>query len=100
MAARLQTAAEKVPFITRTMKPLELLSEEGLELIEHNADKILHECGIDFRGMPEALPILEEAGGSFTDWNGRRAIDGGSAISTNGALLDAVLALQGSNTPR
>jgi histidinol-phosphatase len=46
------------------------------------------------------LPIVEEAGGSFTDWNGRRAIDGGSAISTNGLLRDAVLALQGSNTPR
>ena len=46
------------------------------------------------------LPIVEEAGGSFTDWSGRRTIDGGSAISTNGALLDAVLALQGSKTPR
>jgi histidinol phosphatase-like enzyme (inositol monophosphatase family) len=46
------------------------------------------------------LPIVEEAGGSFTDWHGRRAIDGGSAISTNGELRDAVLALQGSNTPR
>jgi myo-inositol-1(or 4)-monophosphatase len=40
------------------------------------------------------LPILEEAGGTFTDWSGRRTIDGGSAISTNGALRDAVLALQ------
>lgn len=40
------------------------------------------------------LPIVEEAGGSFTDWSGRRAIDGGSAISTNGLLRDAVLALQ------
>jgi histidinol phosphatase-like enzyme (inositol monophosphatase family) len=40
------------------------------------------------------LPILEEAGGSFTDWSGRRTIDGGSAISTNGALRDAVLALE------
>jgi fructose-1,6-bisphosphatase/inositol monophosphatase family enzyme len=40
------------------------------------------------------LPILEEAGGSFTDWNGRRAIDGGSAISTNGVLLHTVLGLQ------
>jgi len=40
------------------------------------------------------LPILEEAGGSFTDWSGRRSIDGGSAISTNGVLRDAVLGLQ------
>ncbi len=40
------------------------------------------------------LPIVEEAGGSFTDWSGRRAIDGGSAISTNGLLREALLALQ------
>jgi fructose-1,6-bisphosphatase/inositol monophosphatase family enzyme len=40
------------------------------------------------------LPIVEEAGGSFTDWSGRRTIEGGSAISTNGALREAVLALQ------
>ena len=37
------------------------------------------------------LPILEEAGGTFTDWRGHRTIDGGNAISTNGALFDEVM---------
>jgi histidinol-phosphatase len=37
------------------------------------------------------LPILEEAGGTFTDWRGRRTIDGGNAISTNGRLFDDVM---------
>lgn len=36
------------------------------------------------------LPILEEAGGRFTDWWGRRSVDGGSGISTNSALFEAV----------
>jgi histidinol phosphatase-like enzyme (inositol monophosphatase family) len=36
------------------------------------------------------LPIVEEAGGTFTDWTGARRFDGGSAVSTNGALLPAV----------
>ncbi len=36
------------------------------------------------------LPILEEAGGTFTDWRGRRTIRGGNAISTNGLLFDTV----------
>ncbi len=36
-------------------------------------------------------PIIEEAGGSFTDWKGARTIRGGNAISTNGALFDEVL---------
>jgi len=39
------------------------------------------------------LPILEEAGGSFTDWKGNRTIRGGSGLSTNGKLLEPVLAL-------
>jgi histidinol phosphatase-like enzyme (inositol monophosphatase family) len=39
------------------------------------------------------LPILEEAGGRFTDWRGSRTIRGGSAISTNGLLHEAVMRL-------
>ena len=37
------------------------------------------------------LPILEEAGGTFTDWEGRRTIRGGNAVATNGALFRAVM---------
>ena len=39
------------------------------------------------------LPIVEEAGGTFTDWQGRRTIHGGNAISTNGALFESVMAV-------
>ena len=38
------------------------------------------------------LPILEEAGGTFRDWQGQRTIHGGNAISTNGALFEPVMA--------
>jgi len=38
------------------------------------------------------LPILEEAGGTFTDWKGQKTIRGGNAISTNGALFESVMA--------
>jgi len=37
------------------------------------------------------LPILQEAGGTFTDWGGRPTIRGGNAISTNGRLFDQVM---------
>lgn len=37
------------------------------------------------------LPILLEAGGTFTDWQGRPTIRGGNAISTNGRLFDQVM---------
>jgi histidinol-phosphatase len=35
------------------------------------------------------LPIIQEAGGIFTDWRGRPTAFGGSAIGTNAALADA-----------
>jgi histidinol-phosphatase len=37
------------------------------------------------------LPVIEEAGGTFTDWRGRRTIHGGNAVATNGALFDEVM---------
>lgn len=37
------------------------------------------------------FPIVTEAGGTFTDWSGKPTIDGGSAVSTNGALFDQVI---------
>ena len=37
------------------------------------------------------LPILEEAGGTFTDWEGKATIHGKNAFSTNGHLFGAVL---------
>lgn len=37
------------------------------------------------------LPIIEEAGGRFTDWLGQSTIHGGNAISTNALLFDQVM---------
>lgn len=37
------------------------------------------------------LPIIEEAGGTFTDWQGVRTISGGNAISTNKTLFEPVM---------
>ena len=37
------------------------------------------------------VPIVQEAGGRFTDWRGRVTVDGGDAVSTNGALHDEIL---------
>ncbi|PMP85678.1 MAG: histidinol phosphate phosphatase [Roseiflexus castenholzii] len=37
------------------------------------------------------FPIVTEAGGTFTDWNGAPTIHAGEAIGTNGLLLEQVL---------
>lgn len=39
------------------------------------------------------LPIVQEAGGTFTDWAGKTTINGGNAISTNGVLFDEVMSV-------
>lgn len=43
------------------------------------------------------LPIVEEAGGTFTDWAGRRTIRGGNAISTNGVLFTDIFQIINKN---
>ena len=60
--ARLAAHIETVPFLTRTLTPVEVLNEEGVELIEHNADTILEQVGVIFRDYPEALSILADGG--------------------------------------
>lgn len=42
-------------------------------------------------------PILEEAGGTFTDWKGTPTIRGGNALSTNGTLFEQVMELLASD---
>ena len=66
-AARQAAAhAAGAPFLTRALKPVEILDEEGLALLEHNADTILEEVGIIFRGDQEALATLHGAGADVT----------------------------------
>ncbi len=40
-------------------------------------------------------PVIEEAGGTFTDWQGHRTIHSGQAVATNGLVLDEVLEIVG-----
>jgi trimethylamine---corrinoid protein Co-methyltransferase len=61
-AARTARSAAFVPYITRKVPYYEVLATEGLELLEHNADTILQEIGIDFRDDPESLQLLKAAG--------------------------------------
>ena len=61
-ASRAARASSSIPYITRKIPYYEVLSEEGLSLMEQNADTILEEIGIDFRDDPEALEIWKAAG--------------------------------------
>ena len=45
------------------------------------------------------LPVVEEAGGTFTDWRGKRTIHSGNSVATNGLLFREVMQIIGENTP-
>ncbi|MFP6728889.1 MAG: trimethylamine methyltransferase family protein, partial [Alphaproteobacteria bacterium] len=60
--ARCRPAIIQMPYITRRIPLTEVLSDEGLEIIENNAEIILEEIGIEFHDDEEALAIWREAG--------------------------------------
>src|SRR5438874_75859 len=62
IAARTARSHAFVPYITRNIPYYEVLGSAGLELLEHNADTILEEIGIDFREDPESLELWKDAG--------------------------------------
>ena len=61
-AMRASSHASPEAFLTRTMKPFEIVSDEGLELLEHNADTILEEVGVEIRDYPSAIDRFRDAG--------------------------------------
>ncbi len=61
-AARAGSSATRQPYIKRGIPYTNVLDEDGLALIERNADSILEEVGIEFRDDPEALEMWRTAG--------------------------------------
>jgi trimethylamine--corrinoid protein Co-methyltransferase len=61
-AARLERRAVAAPYIVRKIPLTNVLDEEGLAIIERNAETILQEIGIEFREHPRSLALLKDAG--------------------------------------
>lgn len=53
---------QQLTYIRRKINVYEVLDEEGLALIERNADTVLEEVGIEFRDDAEALALWKGAG--------------------------------------
>src|SRR5208282_6863582 len=60
--ARAHRSHASVPYITRKIPLTEMLSEDGLETIERNAETLLEEIGVEFRDFPRALDLFRNAG--------------------------------------
>lgn len=61
-SAREASSATSSPYLVRNIAPVDMLSDEACELIEHNAETVLEEIGIEFRDDAEALAILKDKG--------------------------------------
>jgi trimethylamine--corrinoid protein Co-methyltransferase len=60
MRASARTHADA--FLTRALKPVEIVGDEVLDVIQANADTILAEVGIEVRGYPSAVERFRDAG--------------------------------------
>ncbi|MFQ5557216.1 MAG: trimethylamine methyltransferase family protein [Acidimicrobiales bacterium] len=61
-AARAAAVRPVPAYLERRLAPVDILDEEGLSLIEANADTILAEVGVAFQDFPEALALWRDAG--------------------------------------
>jgi trimethylamine--corrinoid protein Co-methyltransferase len=59
---RLARTLDTLPYLTRKLPPVEVISTEGLEQIEANADTLLEQVGIEIVNFPEATEIFRAAG--------------------------------------
>src|SRR5438445_7887000 len=59
---RIAQQAPRRPYISRRIGTFNILDEEGLSLIEANADRLLKEIGMEFHDDPEILDIFRDAG--------------------------------------
>ena len=61
-AARSAISFDTAKYIERNIPLFEVLTEETLEIIEHNAETVLEEIGVNFVNNPEAHKRWREAG--------------------------------------
>lgn len=60
--ARTARNALSAPYTIRRIGQVSLIDAESVEIIERNADRILDEIGMEFRGDPETLEIFRKHG--------------------------------------
>ena len=59
---RLARTMDTLPYLTRKLPPVEVISTSGLEQIEANADTLLEQVGIEIVNFPDAVEIFRGAG--------------------------------------
>ena len=63
----------------------------GYALIATGRADVMVDPAMNLWDAAAILPVIEEAGGRFTDWQGNRSIRSGEGLATTPSLLDEVL---------
>jgi histidinol-phosphatase len=63
----------------------------GYVLVATGRAEVMLDPVVNLWDCAALLPIMEEAGGTFTDWRGKRTAAGGNAVATNRVLFDEVM---------
>jgi histidinol phosphatase-like enzyme (inositol monophosphatase family) len=87
-AAAAYEALEKTAYITRTWGDC-----YGYLLVATGRAELMVDPIMNVWDAAAVQPIIEEAGGQFTDWQGTATIHSGEAIATNGLIHAEILAI-------
>jgi histidinol phosphatase-like enzyme (inositol monophosphatase family) len=87
-AAEVYRQLEKAAYITRTWGDC-----YGYMLVATGRALVMVDPIMNVWDAAAIQPIMEEAGGTFTDWHGKPTIHAGEGIGTNGHVLQEVLAM-------
>jgi histidinol-phosphatase len=86
---------QKAAYITRTWGDC-----YGYLLVATGRAEVMVDPILNVWDAAAVQPIVEEAGGTFTDWQGASTIHAGEAVATNGLISEEVLAITRRFVPR
>ncbi len=87
-AAEAYTELEQAAYVTRTWG-----DGYGYLLLATGRIEAMVDPVMNLWDAAPLQPILEEAGGTFTDWKGNPGVHAGEGVATNSLVLDEVLAI-------
>ena len=85
--------AQLMELARRTQRQRAFGNFYGFVLVAEGAADVMVEQGLHVWDVAAVAPIIEEAGGRFTDWDGRPTIHRPDVVASNGRLHDETLRL-------
>src|SRR5258707_1240407 len=98
LAKKYFDATLKIEWTLRRQKQRGFGDFYGFLLVAQGSGEIMVEHGVHAWDVAAIKPIVEEAGGRFSDWDGTPSIHRPDVIVSNGKLHDEVLAILNSQT--